>query len=176
MKKIVVLLLVALSFSSCEKDDICSAETDTTPQLVIEFFDSTLSTSKAVTKLSVKETGETYPIAFNNLLPIENTDRFITSAAKIKIPLKIDSESVKYEFKLNTGGDLLENTDYLEFNYALKTVYVSRACGFKTLFSLNPNSPTKTDITLPDNFWIIKITVIQPNILNENETHIKIYF
>jgi Family of unknown function (DUF6452) len=176
MKKIAALLLVALSFSSCEKDDICSAETDTTPQLVIEFFDYTLSTSKAVTKLSVKETGETYPIAFNNLLAIDNPSRFITSEAKIKIPLKIDLDTVKYEFKLNTGGDLLENTDYLEFNYARNTVYVSRACGFKTLFSLNTNSPTKTDTTLPVNFWIRKITVTQPNILNENETHIKIYF
>ena len=36
MKKIILLLFViALSFSGCEKDDICDADTVTTPRLVI---------------------------------------------------------------------------------------------------------------------------------------------
>mgnify|MGYP006353373257 FL=1 len=40
MKKTILLLLaVAFTFSSCEKDDICDANTPTTPRLVIGFYD-----------------------------------------------------------------------------------------------------------------------------------------
>jgi hypothetical protein len=44
MKKIILLLFVIVySFSSCEKDDICDANTVTTARLVISFYDVTNS-------------------------------------------------------------------------------------------------------------------------------------
>jgi hypothetical protein len=39
-----VLFLFTVCFSSCEKDDICDANTPTTPQLVIEFYDAVNTT------------------------------------------------------------------------------------------------------------------------------------
>ena len=51
------LLLVILSIiiiSSCEKDDICSETTQTTPQLIITFYDAAdIEQSKTVESLAV---------------------------------------------------------------------------------------------------------------------------
>ena len=57
MKKIQLLFicLFSISFSSCEKDDICEATTPTTPKLVIEFYDVLNRTvKKNVNNLAVK--------------------------------------------------------------------------------------------------------------------------
>lgn len=159
----ILLFLVLLGFSGCEKDDICAAETPTTPQLVIEFYDDASTASKAVTKLKIQEIGT-------------NTVLGIFDSAKIKIPLKTNSDDVKYSFTLNSDKPLFINSDNLEFTYLRNSVYISRACGYKTLFTLNNNSPIKTDNVTPNDFWIKKIIVTKPNILNEDETHIKIYF
>ena len=55
MKKIKILLLVfALGFISCERDDICAESTATTPQLIIEFYDaSNPDDLKSVPRLTV---------------------------------------------------------------------------------------------------------------------------
>ncbi|MBC7642124.1 MAG: hypothetical protein H7174_07280 [Flavobacterium sp.] len=177
-KKFILLLLISLGFSGCEKDDICAADTPTTPQVVIEFLDIATTDSKSVTNLTIKEVGQTNPIVFNTSLASTNVLRYNVSLAKIKIPLKTDADTAKFLFKLNTGNTVLgaENTDILEFNYTRNSVYISRACGYKTLFALNLNSLTPTNISASDTFWIQSIVIVKPNILNENETHIKIYF
>ncbi|MDD5151653.1 MAG: hypothetical protein PHC28_14440, partial [Flavobacterium sp.] len=66
MKKIIILLLIAtFSFSSCEKDDICDANTSTTPRLVIDFYDiTTPSLLKKVTNLKVIGDGAPEGIVF----------------------------------------------------------------------------------------------------------------
>ena len=165
MKKTILLLIICLStFSGCEKDDICAADTPTTPTVVIEFFDNASTNSKAVTKLEIREIGNSKSLG-------------TFGEPKIKLPLKTDDDVVKYSFTLNSDKAApIINTDILEFNYTRKIVYISRACGYKTIFVLNANSPTKTDIIPTDTFWIKKITIVQPNINDENETHIKIFF
>ena len=60
------------------------------------------------------------------------------------------------------------------FNYTRRTEYVSRACGYKTLYVLDTTDPVV--VTTDGNNWIQSVTVSQPNIENENETHVKIYF
>ena len=67
-----------------------------------------------------------------------------------------------------------DNSDEVTFNYTRKNVYVSRACGYKTLYTLDATNPV---IVTPDaSNWIQNVIVSQPNIENENETHVKIYF
>lgn len=164
MKKIIIyLLIVVFSLLSCEKDDLCAADTPTTPQVIIEFFDNNTTEPKTVTKLKIQEFGS-------------NVDLGTFDASKIKIPLKTNFDVTKYSFILNSDKPSLLNVDYLEFNYSRNNVYISRACGYKTLFTLNNNSPTKTDNIVPDTFWIKNIIISKPNILNEDETHIKIYY
>ena len=164
MKKIfIIIVLFSFAFAGCEKDDICPEEAPTTPQVVIQFFDNASTASKAVTELKILEYGTT------NVLGVFNE-------ALIKLPLKTNEDVVKYSLILNSDKPLFINTDYLEFNYSTNTVYISRACGYKSLFELINNSPILTDNIVPVDYWIKNITVVTNKILDENETHIKIYF
>lgn len=177
MKKLLLLLLLSITLSSCEKDDVCTEET--TPRLVLEFFDSTNNaTAKNVVNLVVKADGAATPIVFNSTLSETDATRYLFNGNILKLPLKIDDTTTRYSLILNststTGG---ANEDFIQFDYAHQNVFVSRACGYKTTFTLNnPDGVTKTDATIPDSFWIQGINIITNNITSENETHIKIYF
>jgi hypothetical protein len=166
MKKIsLILLVLSVIFSSCEKDDICDAATATTPKLIIEFYDIANPTVlKSVTNLAVKEVGSTAILVFN-------------SVSKIQLPLKTNEDITKYSLILNSTDVAIANEDFLQFNYTRQNIYVSRACGYKTIFTLDATTPyIKTDTSTPNRYWIQNITVETSNITTENETHIKIYF
>ena len=178
MKKIIALLLFILSFSSCEKDDICTD--DTTPRLVLEFYDiSNPANLRNVVNLKVKAEGAADFIVFNTSLPETDTNRYLFNGNKLELPLKINETSTKYSLILNSTGTVIApNEDFLEFNYTPQNIYVSRACGYKTIFELNatPNGVVLTDAATPDTFWIQDINILTTNIEIENETHIKISF
>jgi hypothetical protein len=98
------------------------------------------------------------------------------AVSKITVPLKTFTDLATLNFTLNGSTDPTtdDNLDEVTFNYARKTTYVSRACGYKTTFTLNAINPV---VVTPDsNNWIQNVIVSQPNIENENETHVKIYF
>ena len=121
MKKIVsLILLVFFTFSSCEKDDICDANTSTTPRLVIQLNQTEL---KNVTNLKVIGEGMTEGIVFNGNL---NT---------VSIPLKTTENSTTYRFIFNSDSPS-SNEEEIKFEYTRENIFVSRACGFKTIFSL----------------------------------------
>ena len=164
MKQLSLLLVLSIFFSSCEKDDICDANTPTTPKVVIEFYDvANPTTLKNVTNLGVIAPGFTNGFEF-------------TATSKIKVPLKTFEDNSILHFIQNGSMDPTsdDNLDEITFNYSRKTVFVSRACGFKTLFALNTTNPIT--VTPDSNNWIQSVIVSQPNIENEDETHIKIYF
>ena len=164
MKQLFLLLLLSVFFSSCEKDDICDTNTPTTPKIVIEFYDvANPTTLKNVTNLGVIAPGFTSGFGF-------------TATSKIKVPLKTFEDSSVLYFIQNGSIDPTtdDNLDEITFNYNRKTVFVSRACGYKTLFTLNSTNPIS--VTPDSNNWIQNVIVSQPNIENEDETHIKIYF
>ena len=177
MKKIFIVLLIAFSFSSCEKDDICDANTPTTPRLVIEFYDvSNPSVLKNVTDLKVIGEGMTEGIIFNNAT---NDSKYVTNGSTISIPLKTDATTSTYSFILNSRNPnpTFIDSDKVTFNYTTKDVFVSRACGFKTLFILDPLNPyTQTAIPSTKLKWMQFISVEKSNIDNEDETHIKVFF
>ena len=165
------------SLLGCEKDDICESTTPTTPRLVIEFYDFNASTAtlKNVTKLKVKSDDVAEGIVFDESLT--NANRYLSNSSKIFLPLKTTEETTKYNFTHNFGVVGSENTDILQFNYSTQEVYISRACGFKTLFTLKPTNPIVT--TEPFNSpssWIKNIVIVKSNLENENEVHVKIFF
>ncbi|WP_162127864.1 DUF6452 family protein [Flavobacterium phycosphaerae] len=165
MKKILLLLLIAVSFSGCEKDDICTE--DTTPRLVLEFYDSSNPANvKNVVNLKVKGEG-----ALNDLdLDVFNAE------SKIKLPLDPTKNSVKYSLIMNSTSTSA-NEDFLEFNYTTQTVYVSRACGYKVVYQLNADDGVvQSNAASPDVPWVQNLTIQTNAITSENETHIKIYF
>lgn len=166
MKKIISILLISFLFSACEKDDVCDPNsTQTTPKVVIEFYDAaaTTETLKNVTSLGVIAPNFTNGFGFN-------------ATSKIKLPLKtFQDNSILYFIQNGSDTDNTnDNLDEITFNYTRKETYVSRACGFRTTFTLDATNPV---VVTPDaSNWIQNIVVVQPNIENENETHIKIYF
>ena len=157
MKKVLTLLLITMfSFSGCEKDDICDANTTTTPRLVIQFYDYTKQTElKNVTNLKVIGEGLTEGIVFNG------------NGNTVSIPLKTTENSTTYRFIFNSDSPS-SNEEEIKFEYTRENIFVSRACGFKTIFSLDKISS--------DLLWIKDIRIEKSNIVNENETHVKIYF
>ena len=178
MKKIVTLLFILLfSISSCEKDDICDANTSTTPRLVIAFHSiSNSSVSKNVTDLKVIGEGMTNGIVFSTAT---DGSQYVTNGTTISIPLKTDANSTTYSFILNYGNSNASfvNEDKITFNYTHNDVFVSRACGYKTLFTLDPIHPyTQTAIPTTSAKWMQYISVDKSNIDNENETHLTVYF
>ncbi|WP_026708736.1 DUF6452 family protein [Flavobacterium frigidarium] len=173
MKKLILLIFaIAFTFSSCEKDDICDANTITTPRLVISFYDiSNSSVLKDVTNLSIIEENETEAVTFNSSTLI--------NGSTVSIPLKTDADVTKYRFILYFGSTTtpVANEDQIQFNYTRENVYVSRACGYKTEYTLDPANPfILTDGAAADQQWIKYVAVKKSTITNENETHLEIYF
>lgn len=166
-----MLLLSAAYFISCEKDDICAEGTPTTPSVVIEFYERDNRTQpKSVFNLRV--------IAENMETPVLFSGSDVTSANTIRIPLRTDADTTTYRLIYNataTGGSA--NEDRITFNYTRNEIYVSRACGYKTLFYLGPDP--NNDVLLQDtgdNFWISEVGVERTNIEDQDEAHIYIYF
>jgi hypothetical protein len=105
--------------------------------------------------------------------------KYLTNGSKISIPLKTDANSTKYSFILNSGNSnpTLIDVDEVTFNYTRNDVFVSRACGFKTLFTFASSNPiVHTAVPVTKSKWMQVINIEKSNIDNENETHIKVYF
>ena len=173
MKKIILLLfIIAMSFSGCEKDDICDADTVTTPRLVISFYDANNpSELKEVTNLTIIGEGMTEGVTYESS-PLIN-------GSTVSIPLKTDADATTFSFILNYGSTTatLVNEDVLKFTYVREELFVSRACGFKTNYTLDPQTPyVHSDAATADQKWIQYIAVKNSIIANENETHLEIYF
>lgn len=175
MKKVKVLfisLLVANIFWSCEKDDLCADGTPTTPGLIMEFYNiDNRTVLKPVSNFAFYVPG------------MQDTIKPTGSVSKIEVPLKTDVLSTQWAFRLTLpeAGGVVRNTDLITFNYITRDEFVSRACGYKTLFTLNANTndapnPVLEDTDPADDLWIQEIYVEQPNINDENEVHVKIYF
>ncbi len=165
MKKYIITSLVivlAVSFWNCEKDDICAQETPTTPRLIIEFYDAANPTElKNVTNLGIAE-------------PTFETGYAFNAVSSITVPLRTNQDTTTLNFVLNGSDEDATNdlTDVVTFNYSRIETYISRACGYKTTFILNDTD----GLVIPTSNWISSYEIVQTNINNEDETHVKIYF
>ena len=139
----------------CQRDDICPEGTETTPLLVIEFYDPLDPTRlKAVPNLMVRASGKE-----EILLEPETVNT-------ISIPLRTNENFTEYIFTSNTGSDE-ENKDTISFTYSPDPEYLNRACGYK----INYNS-LDVAVSGDDNNWILSETIIQESVENETEAHI----
>ncbi|MDB2336169.1 DUF6452 family protein [Flavobacteriaceae bacterium] len=156
MKKYYLLLsLIALLVSSCEKDDFCIEPI--TPNMVIRFYNATnITQTKPVEDLSVN------PEGFDELYSNANLD-------SILIPLDVTSNQIIYNLSSES------NIDIITINYDVEEVFVSRSCGFKAIFN---NVSVTSDVS---NDWIIGLTetlentITIPTIDNETAAHVKIF-
>lgn len=149
MKKYITILLVSfVAILSCEKDDICLEET--TPNLIIRFYDNDLQTEfKQVSGLTVWADGMD-TIYLNQTLD------------SIVIPLDLTKDNTLYKFSAN------EIEDEINFTYSRNDIYVSRSCGYKTIFeNIQIDSNTSN--------WIQNISINNSIIDNETSAHISIF-
>jgi hypothetical protein len=171
-----LLLLVALYLWSCEKDDICTGDTPTTPSLLINFYNKdNAEAPKTVTGFKYFVEGDPKVITIDG------------SVSSIRVPLKVDATSTKWGFILSTSTNNVTrtNTDFLEFKYTTQQTYVSRACGYKTTFLLDESvgsnrNPTLSNGTTPtdETYWINSYSVERDSVDIENieRPNVKIFF
>ena len=149
MRKYLILLFI-LSFTliNCEKDDIC-IET-TTPKLIVVFYDNAIpAEKKEVSVLTVWAEGQA------NLYDKKSTD-------SISIPLDLTQNRTTYIFDNKTIKDTIE------FTYERKDVFVSRSCGYKTIFE-------NLQIESRSANWIKNDTLKNTTIDNETAIHLSIF-
>ena len=150
---------------SCEKDDICPDSTQTTPQLVVTFYDALdPQQSKIVESLAV------YAIKDSELILIENINGINTDS--IAIPLRNDIGASNFRFIRNYSAEnniIFGDLSHIYIDYEMTDVFISRACGFITNYSLLS--------ILNDNYadtWITESEIVNPVVTNENQAHVKI--
>ena len=168
MKKVSVLFLVISVFLSCEKDDICSSDTDTTPQLILRFYDiANQEETKAVPNLLVYGVN-----SLNEIVLFDGIGLLATNTDSIAIPLQTSDNFTRFVLHrdLEDGDFETGNIDIIIANYEREDVYVSRACGYKQIFN-NLGIDLEPD---PSN-WVINSEILSTTINNENEAHVKIF-
>ncbi len=167
MKRTLLVVVVVLTgfFSwNCEKDDICSEGTPTTPRLIMQFYNiDTPTIAKNVNSLLVTSNSG------------QDTLAIFTNVSKIQLPLQILADQTTYAFTINSNEAAFDNTDTITFNYTRDDIFVSRACGYKTVFLLDPDTPFVQD-NGADSPWMNNVSVEQPDIQNENEVHISVLY
>ena len=149
MKKyITILVLFVFTIISCEKDDICIDAI--TPSLIIRFYDNDIQTEiKQVSGLTVWADGKD-SIYVNQALD------------SIVLPLDLTKDNTLYKF----SSGLTE--DKINFTYTRNDVFVSRSCGYKTIFeNLQIDSNTTN--------WLKDISINNSTIDNETAAHITIF-
>ncbi len=156
IQKWLFLAVFIVAAQGCQKDDICPEGSETTPLLVIEFYDvADPSQLKAVPNLVVQADGE----------EIFSGPETVNT---ISIPLRTNENVTEYRFIRNSGRDT-ENEDRISFSYDPAPEYLNRACGYKVNFE-NIDANTLPD----DDNWIVSEVILQENVENETEAHISI--
>ncbi|MGB2686327.1 MAG: DUF6452 family protein [Olleya sp.] len=166
--KLILLTLCCISLLTCERDDLCPETTPTTPSLVIGFFNNALPENP-------KTVNDLYVIGLDNdnVLPGYS----VVDVDELILPLRTDTDTTTFFLTNNTvldddGNITSGNTDTVTITYDRKDIYVSRACGYKTIYE-------NVDVTIDggtDGNWIILAQPENDNLTIEDETTTHYYF
>jgi len=168
MKKHTVIftlfILLTSFFLGCEKDEICLEEI--TPKLVIRFYDNEDPTEyKSVSNLKIQLVG----------IDGEYIDQNIGAAVdSVAIPIKVTEDSTTFQLILNGNDTDLDNDneDVFTLNYTREDIFVSRSCGYKTVFH-----DATTQLNTDSDNWIISIETVEDpqSITTQKSKHVKIF-
>jgi len=171
---VVLTLLVTLG---CQRDDICAESIETTPLLIIRFYDfEDPNELKDPQNLSVRTTDSTdFVINTGGGTPIEY---YRYSRDSVAIPLKTTTDLTEYVFTLNTAEDDSTATnsglrDTISFTYGRQEEYINRACAYKISYV-----GLKVDVDGGANGsnWIQDIQIEEANVEDQNQAHVSIFF
>ncbi len=156
IKSIILWMLLFITFFSCERDDICIDPT--TPKVIVKFQDALNHQNvKSVNKLKIEIDSLGVFIPFGEVKSVDS----------ILIPLRIDQDITKIRVTKN-AGESTEISDDWNLVYQRELRFVSRSCGYKTIFLNTENQSNTTN-------WMQEVEIIYQNIENEKKTHILIY-
>ena len=168
LKLYLLLLIASFSLLTCERDDLCPETTPTTPSLVIDFYNNNAQDSR-------KNATNLYVIGEDNddVLDGYNAE----TVNQVILPLRTDTDNTSFFLTRNTvldddGNITSGNTDKVTITYATEDVYVSRACGYKTIFK---NVVLTIDGGTDAN-WIILAQPENDNLTIEDETTTHYFF
>ncbi|MAM19295.1 MAG: DUF6452 family protein [Bacteroidota bacterium] len=177
---LIVGLLVLLG---CQRDDLCPGSTNTTPLLIIRFYDFEAPDEPTPPQnLSIAEIPETETDSLSWATYVDDEGNTVTlrrrSQDSIAIPLRTDQNLTRFYFILDTEIDengvvTSGNADTLTFSYDLQEEYLNRACSFRRKFiNLKVNRTAEED----GQNWIREINIEENNVEDENQAHVSIYF
>lgn len=165
---VVLVLLILVSFLGCQRDDICPETVDTTPLLVIRFYENQDPFDlKAPQNLVVRAPGNDTSYVYY---------RF--SQDSIAVPLRTDTDVSELIFTVNTPDTSATDpvpgvTDTLRFSYGREQQYLNRACAYKVNFvGLNVELIDPAS----DENWVEDIRIEQPNVEDQKTAHVSIFF
>ena len=149
-KYLILLFILCFTFINCEKDDICIDTT--TPKLIIVFYDNEIPT-----EIKKRLLDSVWVDGKNSIKEFEKQ-----TLDSIAIPLDLNQNKSKYVISSNSIRDTIE------FTYDRKDIFVSRSCGYKTIFeNLQIESITRN--------WIKNDTIKNTTIDNETAVHLTIF-
>lgn len=153
-------------FFSCEKDDLCDGQT-ATPKVRIELYDKSNSTTlKPAYKVECYVIPEIASDSIKSLV--------FDNKSEIQLPLDINKLETVWNLRFTEiiNNDTLTKTDQVKFVYNPKAEYVSKACGYKSVyFNVVVNREEN-----PSGNWIVNYTQLVKDVINEEKIHAKIYY
>lgn len=163
---------------TCEKDDICPETTQTTPLLVVEFNDfSDPEAIKFVPRMTLyAEDLVSEPPTGSTLATLV----FDANTTEVNLPLQVNEDginsTVRYvlerdtNLRLDDDASTASNADVIQIQYTSTFEYVSRACGYKSNFTI-----INITIIADDDNWIEDVEVLENSVTNQNTTHVRIF-
>ena len=163
-----VLIVSIIFLTSCEKDDICPESTQTTPRLVITFYDvDNTQERKNVESLAI------YAVRDNELILIEDIDGVTTDSVAIPLRNDIGISNFKFIKNYSVENDIIfGDQNHIYIDYEINNVFVSRACGFIANYSILSLILVLQDYPIVE--WISGYEIVNPIVTNENQAHVKI--
>jgi len=162
--KISAALLLLLATLGCEKDEICLEEI--TPKLVIRFYNQN-NPKELRSVLNLK-------VSIDGIEGNYENETIKTLTDSIAVPLQVNENTTR--FVLNLSGDpskgTEDNLDTITLVYLQEDVFVSRSCGYKTVFG-----EVQASLTSDGDNWIkfLETTKDPLEITDEKLAHVKIY-
>ncbi|SDR72546.1 DUF6452 family protein [Gramella sp. MAR_2010_147] len=174
------LLILALLVSlGCQRDDICAESVETTPLLIIRFYDiEEPDELKTPQNLSIRSTDSDSTDFVVNTGSGNNVRYYRYTQDSVAIPLKTSADLTEYVLTLNTeeGDTTATNSgqrDTIRFTYGRQEDYLNRACAYKISYvGLKVDVDGGTEI--PN--WIQDIQIEEPNVEDQNQAHVSIFF
>ena len=156
--------MIALTQLGCESDEICLE--DITPKLIIRFYNENIPNQlKSVALLKVNIEG----------IDGDYSNETITNLTdSIAIPLQVIDNKTRFILTLQGNSNLGTegNIDTITVDYSRQDIFISRSCGYKTVFN-----EAEAGLIIDDDNWIKGLEEKNEplQIIDENAAHVKIF-